>query len=174
MVWILEQLEVWRATMSFFIFVPTIALESTSTLFIHTRTLITEFSVQPGCSTSVPPIHHSQSIVGRSDILNVVRIWSLWRYCTNNSQNPFPWYAGLITEGECCFNQLDYPSSARNTERKRHHYSDEKWELVEAVEYVLGVRLDVRRNQSTGVYSHIPVTGKYMHVPIQVHLNPNS
>lgn len=55
-------------------------------------------------------------------------------------------------------NQWDNPFSTFNTETKREKYYDEKWEIVEPKEFVLGVRLDTRRDRPTGVKSHIPVT----------------
>lgn len=67
---------------------------------------------------------------------------------------------------EHSFNQLSNPFSELNTEAKRHKYFEEKWEIVEPVECVLGVRLDVRRDSSSRIYSQIPVTDKYMYVPI--------
>ena len=45
---------------------------------------------------------------------------------------------------------------------KRQKYYDEKWEIAEPKEFVLGVRMDTRRNRTTGVYSQIPVTDKYI------------
>lgn len=62
---------------------------------------------------------------------------------------------------ERCLNQLDNPFSTFNTQTKRQKYYDEKWEIVEPEEFVLGVRMDTRRNRTTGVYSQIPVTEKY-------------
>lgn len=67
---------------------------------------------------------------------------------------------------EHCLNQLDNPFSKFNTQMKRQKYYDEKWEIVEPKEFVLGVRMDTHRNKTTGVYSQIPVTDKYMYVPI--------
>ena len=64
------------------------------------------------------------------------------------------------------FSNLDNPFTPFNTETKRRQYFEEKWSLVQPEEYVLGVRLDTRRNRSTGVYSQIPVTNKYMYVPL--------
>lgn len=65
-----------------------------------------------------------------------------------------------------CFNNLDNPFTAFNTQTKRRQYFDEKWDLVQPKEYVLGVRLDTRKNRTTGVYSQIQVTDRYMYVPI--------
>lgn len=41
-----------------------------------------------------------------------------------------------------------------------------KWELVDPVEYVLGVRFDVRKDKTTGVYCQVPITDKFVYVPI--------
>lgn len=57
-------------------------------------------------------------------------------------------------------------STSLNTRFKRQKYFEGKWEIVEPVEYVLGVRFDMRRDQTTGVYSQIPVTDTFVHVPI--------
>ncbi|XP_041823596.1 uncharacterized protein LOC121628577 [Melanotaenia boesemani] len=77
----------------------------------------------------------------------------------------------IYKEIELSLNQLDNPFSTFNTETKRRKYYDEKWEIVEPKEFVLGVRLDTRRGRTTGVYSQIPVTDKYMYVPILGTLN---
>lgn len=65
-----------------------------------------------------------------------------------------------------CFDQLENPFSVLNTGAKRQKFFEEKWEIVEPVEYVLGVRFDVRRDRTTGVYNQIPVTDKFVYVPI--------
>jgi len=67
---------------------------------------------------------------------------------------------------DSCFEQLQNPFSVLNTRAKRQKYFKEKWEIVEPVEYVLGVRFDVRRDRTTGVYNQIPVTDKFVYVPI--------
>lgn len=67
---------------------------------------------------------------------------------------------------EDSFNQLNNPFSELNTEAKRCKYFEQKWEIVEPVECVLGVRLDVRRDSSSRIYSEKPVTDKCMYVPI--------
>ncbi|XP_053491310.1 uncharacterized protein LOC128614059 isoform X1 [Ictalurus furcatus] len=67
---------------------------------------------------------------------------------------------------EHCFDHLGNPFSALNTESRRHKYYDEKWEIVEPKECVLGVRMDLRRDRTTGIYSQVPVTDKCMYVPI--------
>lgn len=71
----------------------------------------------------------------------------------------------LANKVENCFDQLQNPFSVLNTRFKRQKYFEGKWEIVEPVEYVLGVRFDMRRDQ-TGVYSQIPVTDKFVYVPI--------
>ena len=45
-------------------------------------------------------------------------------------------------------------------------YFDEKWGIVEPLEIVLGVRYDTRRNETTGMYSQVPVNDTFMYVPI--------
>ena len=50
---------------------------------------------------------------------------------------------------ENSFDQLENPFTFFNTGAKRQRF-EEKWEIVEPVEYVLGVRFDVR-----GVYNQI-------------------
>lgn len=72
----------------------------------------------------------------------------------------------LTQKVEDSLKSLDNPFSMFNSEAKRKKYYYEKWEIVEPEEYVLGVRLDVRRDRITGVYSEVPVTDKYMYVPI--------
>lgn len=67
---------------------------------------------------------------------------------------------------EACFNQLENPFSNLNTQGKRQKFFEEKWEIVEPIEYVLGVRFDVQRDRTTGVYSQIPVNDKFVYVPI--------
>lgn len=72
----------------------------------------------------------------------------------------------LAKKVENCFDQLQNPFSSLNTRFKWQKYFEEKWEIVEPVEYVLGVRFDMRRDPTTGVYSQIPVTDKFVYVPI--------
>lgn len=38
--------------------------------------------------------------------------------------------------------------------------------MVEPKEFVLGVRLDMPRDRTTDIYGQIPVTDKYLYVPI--------
>lgn len=65
---------------------------------------------------------------------------------------------------ENCFDQLENPFSVLNTAAKQQKFFKEKWEIVE--DYVLGVRFDLRRDRTTGVYNQIPVTDKFVYVPI--------
>jgi len=44
---------------------------------------------------------------------------------------------------EECFQQLENPFSLLNTEAKRQKHFENKWKIVEPVEYVLGVHYDV-------------------------------
>ncbi|XP_056466516.1 uncharacterized protein LOC130405457 [Gadus chalcogrammus] len=65
-----------------------------------------------------------------------------------------------------CFGQLDNPFSSLNTESKRKKHLEEKWKIVEPVEYILGLRFDTRRDRTTGTYRQVPVNDKFMYVPI--------
>ncbi len=65
-----------------------------------------------------------------------------------------------------CFNQLENPFSCLNTETKRQRHFEKKWKIVEPLEYVLGVRYDVRKDKTTGLYSQVPVNDKFIYVPI--------
>lgn len=65
-----------------------------------------------------------------------------------------------------CFDELENQFSMFNTETKRQKFFEQKWEIVDPVEYVLGVRFDLRRDRTTGVYHQIPVTDKFVYVPI--------
>ena len=65
-----------------------------------------------------------------------------------------------------CFGQLENPFSSLNTESKRKKHLEEKWKIVEPVEYILGVRFDTRRDRTTGTYRQVPVNDKFMYVPI--------
>ena len=66
--------------------------------------------------------------------------------CTSEIQG-----TDLEKKVEKYFAQLENPFSTLNTRVKRQKFFEEKWEIVEPVEYVLGVRFDVRRDQTTGV-----------------------
>lgn len=68
---------------------------------------------------------------------------------------------------ESCFDQLENPFSCLNTETKRMKHFEKKWNIVEPVEHVLGVRFDVRRDRITGTYRQVPVNDKFMYVPIR-------
>ncbi len=46
---------------------------------------------------------------------------------------------------------------------KRQKFFEEKWEILETVDCVLGVRFDVHRDRTTEVYSQIPVTDKFLY-----------
>ena len=50
--------------------------------------------------------------------------------------------------------------------RQRQKFFEEKWEIVEPTEYVLGVRFDVCRDKTTGVYSRVPITNTFVYTPI--------
>lgn len=71
-----------------------------------------------------------------------------------------------IKKIEDCFDQLENPFSCLNTESKRTKHFEEKWKIVEPVEYILGVRFDMCRDKTTGAYTQVPVNDKFMFVPI--------
>lgn len=73
---------------------------------------------------------------------------------------------GFQKKVEACFDKLDNPFTDLNTQRKRQTFFEKKWELVDPVEYVLGVRFDVRKDKTTGVYCQVPITDKFVYVPI--------
>lgn len=72
----------------------------------------------------------------------------------------------VLEKVEDCFEQLENPFSHLNTESKRMRHFEEKWKIVEPVEYVLGVRFDTRRDRTSGIYRQVPVNDKVMYVPI--------
>lgn len=125
-----------------------------------------ESIVQPQCSTtvtsSVHSVHHSHSIVGRSQLSSMCGsiVASLQAsgipegtvqtivcsreevVCDIHSQaceeviktlSHERENTGLTNKVEHCFSQLDNPFSVLNTVTKRHNYCDEKWELAEPV-----------------------------------------
>lgn len=64
------------------------------------------------------------------------------------------------------FDSLENPFSKLNTETKWKKYFSEKWGTVEPVEIALGVRYDIRRNRTTGTYDQVPVTDKFVYIPL--------
>lgn len=52
-----------------------------------------------------------------------------------------------------CFEKLENSFSLLNTETKRQRHFKKKWKIVEPVEHVLGVRSDVRKDRTSGLYS---------------------
>lgn len=64
------------------------------------------------------------------------------------------------------FENLRNPVVNFNTETKWKKYYSEKLEMVEPTEIALGVRFDSRRNRSFGTYDQVPVTDKFVYVPI--------
>lgn len=82
------------------------------------------------------------------------------------------------TKIEQSFESLENSFTSLNTESKRNSYYEQKWKIVEPVEKVLGVRLENRRNRTTGTYDQVVVTDKFTYVPIlntlqSILLNPN-
>ncbi|XP_023817614.1 uncharacterized protein LOC111948487 isoform X1 [Oryzias latipes] len=67
---------------------------------------------------------------------------------------------------EKSFEKLENPFTSFNSETKRSNYFQQKWKTVEPVEKVLGVRLENRRNRSSGTYKQVIVTDKFAYVPI--------
>lgn len=67
---------------------------------------------------------------------------------------------------ESCFDQLGNPFSCLNTESKSMRHFEKKWNIVEPVEHVLGVRFDARRDRTTGTYRQVLINDKFMYVPI--------
>jgi len=76
----------------------------------------------------------------------------------------------IKSEVECkidqCFEQMENPFGALNSETKRRQYFTEKWGRVEPVECVLGTRFDTRRNRTTGTYDPAVVTDTFVYIPI--------
>lgn len=54
-----------------------------------------------------------------------------------------------LKQVENCFEQLENAFSCLNTESKRRKHFEEKWQIVEPVEYILAVRFDMRRDKTT-------------------------
>ncbi|KAK0153147.1 hypothetical protein N1851_005164 [Merluccius polli] len=54
----------------------------------------------------------------------------------------------------------------KTLESKRKKHLEEKWKIVEPVEYIFGVRFDTRKDRTTGTYRQVPVNDKFMYVPI--------
>ncbi|KAF7651237.1 hypothetical protein LDENG_00113750, partial [Lucifuga dentata] len=152
-----------------------------------------EFSSdEPGCSASVAPLqsctsanqlssmcgsviaHLQASGLSESNVQTIVcsmeevinDVHSQAREAVLKNFPPESKSSDIYNKIEHTFSQLPNPLSALNTESKRRKYFDEKWEIVEPKQYVLGVRLDVCRDRTSGVYSQVPVTDKYMYVPI--------
>ena len=67
---------------------------------------------------------------------------------------------------EGCFNQLENPFTALNSDYKQSKFITSKWETVEPVELVIGSRFDSRLNKNTGTYDQVVVRDKFMYVPI--------
>lgn len=67
---------------------------------------------------------------------------------------------------ERCFRSIENPLTNFNTEAKRQRYYADKWKIVQPVEHVLGVRFDVRLDKTTRMYSQVPVTDKFVYVPV--------
>lgn len=46
------------------------------------------------------------------------------------------------------------------------NYFCEKWGVVDPIDVLLGVRYDTRRNRGSGTYDQVPVTDKFVYVPL--------
>jgi glutaminase len=64
---------------------------------------------------------------------------------------------------EGCFNQLENPFTALNSDYKQSTFITSKWESVEPVELVIGSRFDSRLNKNTGKYDQVVVRDKFMY-----------
>ncbi|XP_022043364.1 uncharacterized protein LOC110946095 [Acanthochromis polyacanthus] len=64
------------------------------------------------------------------------------------------------------FESLDDPFSELKSETKWKKIFCEKWGTVEPVEIALGVRYDVRRNGTTGMYNQVPITDDLFYIPL--------
>lgn len=64
------------------------------------------------------------------------------------------------------FDCLENPFSKFTTETKWKKYFFETWGVVESIEIPLGQRYDTRRNTTTGTYDQVPVTDKFVYVPL--------
>ncbi len=67
---------------------------------------------------------------------------------------------------EQSFHEIENPFTMLNSISKRKSYFTKKWEIVQPVEKVIGVRFDNRRNKTTGTYEQVAVTDKFAYVPI--------
>ncbi|XP_059362352.1 uncharacterized protein LOC132101422 isoform X1 [Carassius carassius] len=72
----------------------------------------------------------------------------------------------IRTKFDDYFDNLENPFSKLNTEAKRKKHFSEKWGIVEPVEVALGVRYDARRNRTTGTYDQVPITDKFVYIPL--------
>lgn len=72
----------------------------------------------------------------------------------------------LRTKFDDYFESLENPFSKLNTETKWKTHFSQKWGLVEPIEVALGVRYDTRRNRTTGTYNQVPVTDKFVYIPL--------
>lgn len=58
------------------------------------------------------------------------------------------------------------PFTCLNTESNRTKHFEQKWKIVETVEYILCVQFDMRKDKTTGAYTQVSVNDKFMYVPI--------
>ncbi|XP_032433321.1 uncharacterized protein LOC116729094 isoform X1 [Xiphophorus hellerii] len=65
-----------------------------------------------------------------------------------------------------CFEKMENPFMALNSESKRTRFLAENWGRVDPVECVLGSRFDTLRSRTTGGYDQVVVTDKFVYIPI--------
>ncbi len=65
-----------------------------------------------------------------------------------------------------CFEKMQNPFAALNTESKRMRYFSDKWGKIDPVEYVLGTRFATRRNRTTETFAQTIVKDKFVYIPI--------
>ncbi|XP_028977254.2 uncharacterized protein LOC109615529 [Esox lucius] len=65
-----------------------------------------------------------------------------------------------------CFEKMQNPFVALNTESKRMQYFSDKWGKIDPVEYVLGTRFATRRNRTIGTFAQTIVKDKFVYIPI--------
>ncbi len=72
----------------------------------------------------------------------------------------------MRTKSDDYFDSLENPLGKLNTETKWKKRFSQKWGIVEPVEVALGVRYDTRRNRTAGTYDQVPVTDKFVYIPL--------
>ncbi len=65
-----------------------------------------------------------------------------------------------------CFEKMQNPFAALNTESKRMRYFSDKWGKIDPVEYVFGTRFATRRNRTTETFAQTIVKDNFVYIPI--------